>query len=242
MNNVLGTSYSPTIRFLKDGEFKQWEKNLMKAVEDKICVYLIITLSKEFIKKCDPVELVNYLIKRRIFGFHFDPLTRDGNAVNNWEKIVVSPEQYDSYKIAFAKEFIKKRGYELIPKNEIVNRARVFLGDAFFGCCSRNCYERVFTINSDNSIGGCPNKSNKEIYGSLDDDFEKILNSSIRRNLIIKEKTRRLECLNCEVFEYCNGGCVQTNGCYEGKNFYLLLKERFDNDPRFRKWITYSET
>jgi len=240
-DNILGTSYSPTVRFLVPEDYGVWLNNLVRAVADGICVYLIITLSKAYVEAYDPASLVDFILENKIYGFHFEPLTKDGNAVVNWDKIAVDVDSYDAWKTSFTREFIKRGAYQTAVYNEITRKAKVFFGGEFVGCCSRKCYQTVFTINSDGTVGGCPNKSRSEVFGSIKDGFSKILGSHLRRELILKERMRRFECLECDYFRYCNGGCVQTDGCYEGKRFYSLLKKECESNLAFRDWIKCGE-
>lgn len=237
-DGIVGTSYSPYIRFLTSNEYAMWLGNLKMAVYQGLKPYLIITLSKKYIETVKPQELIDFLTTENIWGFHFEPLTRDGLATENWNDIKPDPVQYDLWKTDFADLFIKHHIYNIIEKSDIVNKSRVFIDGGFVGCCTRSCYMSVLTINSNGTIGGCPNRSLVQRYGDLDDDFETILQSPVRREQILRERVRRAECLACDVFKHCNGGCIQTDDCFEGKHFYRLLHERFCIDHAFNKFVT----
>lgn len=237
MGGIIGTSYSPYMRFTDIGEYNRWLDNLRAAVANSVKPYLIITLSKQYIDTVRPRVLLDFLISEKIWGFHFEPLTDDGFASERWLDIKPDCKAYDLWKTEFANLFISQQAYKQIEKSDIIGKARVFVDGGFTGCCSRNCYMSVFTINSNGTIGGCPNKSNTEVFGTLNDDFNKILNSPVRRQAIVKEKARRDECLSCDLFKYCNGGCVQADECTEGRNFYQLLHDRFVLDPEYRKYV-----
>jgi uncharacterized protein len=238
MGGIIGTSFSPFIRFVELHELRTWMENLRAAVENGLKPYLIITLSKRYIETVKPQDLINFLTKEGIWGFHFEPLTNDGFATENWEAIKPDHVQYDLWKADFADLFITHHIYNVVQKSDIVGKAKVFVNGSLTGCCSRNCYMSVLTINSNGTIGGCPNKSLLQVYGDLDDEFETILQSPIRREQILKERMRREECLQCDMFKYCNGGCVQTNECFEGRHFYRLLSEKYFMDHAFNKFVT----
>jgi len=239
LDNIVGTSYSPMLRFMGDdkAQYEIWEDNVQKLIENDVRVYSVITLSKPYIQACTPDDLINFLLEKNFMGFHFEPLTNNGNASANWDKIVCNPEEYDAWKAEFTRKFIERGLYKNIESNEIVRKAKSFYDGVYVGCSCRNCMLRTITFNSDGTIGICPNVSKTQIITTLNNTFEDFINSELRKNLIITERQRREECLSCAFFQYCNGGCMQTNACYEGKEFFGVLQSKLENDKKFREYV-----
>jgi len=48
------------------------------------------------------------------------------------------------------------------------------------GTFCRDCEEKLFTINADGTISGCPNSAPEFQFGTIDDDIESLINSPIR--------------------------------------------------------------
>jgi len=235
----VGTSYSPYLRFMGNYAMQEvvWEKNLRRLKDADIDLYLVVTLSKEYIKRTRPQQLINFLVERGFYGFHFEPITKDGNAQGNWNDIAPTPEEYDHWKSEFARLFIDSGAYLMFSESEILRKAKSHYDGAFVGCSCRDCMLTTMTINGDGTVGLCPNNSKTYLICNLYDDFKKFLDSNLRKSLVIEERSRRQECLDCEHFQMCNGGCMQTMECYEGKNYFRVLKEALIENKNFAKYV-----
>jgi radical SAM protein with 4Fe4S-binding SPASM domain len=77
------------------------------------------------------------------------------------------------------------------------------------GTFCRDCEEKIFTLNADGSISGCPNSAPEFQFGSITDPIETLINSPIRLNTIACERSGNELCYSCDVFEYCGGDCHQ---------------------------------
>lgn len=245
LDGIIGTSYSPNLRFTGQDQYMEeiWYDNLIKALSQDIRLYFVITLCKEYIENISPMELLDFLIVYNTYNFHIEPLTKNGNSISNWDKIAVSSEEYDSWKAEFTRLFINSKLYRNMPRSIIADKAKTFFDKEFVGCACRDCMLKTLTINADGTIGTCPNVSKQTIIGTLDDPFTNVMCSTLRSQLIISERLRRQECLNCSFFQVCNGGCMQTTGCYEGKKFYGVLEEALSTDKEFNEYIkSYERT
>jgi len=239
LNGQVGTSYSPGIRFVnKDKRHeKVWLENIKKCKKDGLDVYLVITLSNDYIRENEPKDLIHFLVDNNIYGFHFEPVTRNGLADKNWNKIAIDTKRYGEWKAEFANYLIESNLYTKFPKNEIVRKAKSFFDGRYIGCSGRDCMLTVMTINSDGTVGTCPNTSKDNPICTLDDNFSDFANSTKRRDMAIRERFQRKECMECEFFPACNGGCCQSKECYESKSFFSVISHHIQHNDSFSNYI-----
>jgi len=235
LNSYIGTSYSPGLRFCNGDKdkFSIWTNNIDRLISEGIRVYVVVNLSNSAINELQPEQLYELFTMHKIDGFHFEPITKNGSAILNWDNVQASSELYDDWKSRFANLFIRTRGYDRIKHSEIVRKAKSFIDGQFIGCSCRDCMLKTITINSDGTIGACPNDSKVNKLGDLSNTVDDLFNSESRLKLIAKERARRLECIDCEYMAVCNGGCMQLSECYEGKNFFKVLKQSITDDMDF---------
>ncbi len=236
-NGRIGTSFSPGLRFAgQDSKFKEiWERNLQILDECGIKTYCVITLSKKL--GLTPEELLTVINDYKFEGFHFEPITNNGRASDNWNDIALSPQQYDKYKSEFAIEYIEEEHYKDYQYCEITRKARTFVDGKYVGCANRNCMKTVTTINANGTMSTCPNISKEVLISSIAWPLELFFDSEVRKDLIIQERAQSNECIACRHFGVCNGGCCQLSGCYEGKLFFDVLERYMNNDTKFRKHV-----
>ena len=116
--------------------------------------------------------------------------------------------------------------YTDIKNNYLSSILYPYVFGSFTGCRSRECAQRVMTINANGSISGCPNSAHKVIFGSINNSFEDVLKAPLRKNEIIKEQVSK--CMQCEYLDRCNGDCYQLtydDECYSPKSLYKLLEK-----------------
>ena len=77
------------------------------------------------------------------------------------------------------------------------------------GTFCRDCEEKLFTLNADGSIAGCPNSAPEQHFGNITQSIIDLINSSKRLENIACERSRNPLCYECEVFQYCGGDCHQ---------------------------------
>jgi radical SAM protein with 4Fe4S-binding SPASM domain len=77
------------------------------------------------------------------------------------------------------------------------------------GTFCRDCEEKLFTLNADGTIAGCPNSAPEVAFGNIDDDIAVLLANPQRIDNIACERSRDPRCYSCEVFQYCNSDCHQ---------------------------------
>jgi len=82
-------------------------------------------------------------------------------------------------------------------------------GQTTGGTFCRDCEEKLFTINADGTIAGCPNSAPEAAFGRITDSITNLLHSPKRIEIIACERSRDPRCYECPVFSYCGGDCHQ---------------------------------
>jgi radical SAM protein with 4Fe4S-binding SPASM domain len=77
------------------------------------------------------------------------------------------------------------------------------------GTFCRDCEQKLFTINADGTIAGCPNSAPEQYYGHITQEIKDLVNSPKRMEIISCETHRDSRCYECPVFQYCGGDCHQ---------------------------------
>jgi radical SAM protein with 4Fe4S-binding SPASM domain len=77
------------------------------------------------------------------------------------------------------------------------------------GTFCRDCEEKLFTLNADGTIAGCPNSAPEHYFGNISDPIEELLANPQRLDNIVCERSRDPRCYECPVFSYCGGDCHQ---------------------------------
>lgn len=235
----IGTSYSPYVRFVGKDEkyYEVWLNNLKKLKEENLTIHLVINLTKKYVLNHEPEELIEFLLTNKIDSFHLEPTTFSGMAKKNWNELYANPKLYDEWKTKFTKLFINNRLYKTIQSSEISLKAKTFFDNVFVGCSSRDCMIKTITLNADGTLGACPNISKVTVISDVSKPLENFITSEKRIDLIVKERSKRVECTNCKFYQYCNGGCCQTEYCFEGQKFFEAISNYVKFDPEFRQFI-----
>ena len=216
----IATSWDPSIRFHDDNQRELWDKNVREMLKE-FDVKLFISLTKDTLR-LPPVMLINWI---KDYGFKevsFERLTKDGNA-NKFPNIFPKNSEFDEWILDFHNDSEELEARELFY-NEFLESVYTKFETGFnsAGTFCRDCESKIFTINADGSIGGCPNSAPKDYFGNIDQNIDELINNPIRVKNIACERARNPECFDCEVFSYCGGDCHQLewegNICGEPKS------------------------
>lgn len=204
----LGTSWDPDIRFANPKQYDLWRKNLKTLVENNFDIKLFISVTKGTIN-LEPIELLEWIRDLGVKEVSFERLTENGNANLHPEIFPTNIEQ-DFW---FHKMHLQSEEYGC--RDWFVNEFLENVYDKFeinytkSGTFCRDCEEKIFTLNADETISGCPNSAPEFNFGHLKQNIKDILYHDIRINNIACEKNRDSRCYSCEVFNYCGGDCHQ---------------------------------
>ena len=218
-NNLIGTSLDSTTRFSDPKIYTLWKENLGILRKNNIDISICFCLTKETIEAWTPNQLLDFCIEKDIYQLQLERATGEG-------QYIPSPENLDSFLFDLFNLYIEKI-------DSLKDRLTIPLFDSLlqnfeskpsYVFC-RTCQQSIFTVNADETIGGCPNTADTEIWGNLSDGYQKIILSAMRKNSILKEKFHRDECLACEFFLECNGDCHQLKSCFGLKKIMKKIKE-----------------
>jgi radical SAM protein with 4Fe4S-binding SPASM domain len=204
----IGTSWDPKIRFDNEKQSDLWLRNVKFLLSEGVVIKLFVSVTKDTVN-IEPIHLLSWLKELGVQEVSFERLTGNGSANKHPEifptnieqdqwflKMHKQSEQYEA-RHWFENEFLETV-YDKFEKN--------FLAGGTF---CRDCEEKLFTINADGSISGCPNAAPEFQFGHINDNIIDLLNSPKRIENIVCERSRDARCLSCEVFEYCGGDCHQ---------------------------------
>lgn len=228
LNKRVGTSWDPKIRFANDKQKELWENNVRTLIADGFTIKLFVSMSRD-VTNTDPKEILDYAIGLGIQEIDFERITLDGNATKNLA-LWPSNKELDAWFLKYH-EVIKK--YNLRDKiyNTFMENiyAKFELGFPDAGTWCRNCEQKMFTLNADGTIAGCPNSAPNDHYGHIDMPIYELLLSPKRRNIIACETARDPRCFECPVFDVCGSDCHQLEWegdvCASPKTLMMKLKD-----------------
>jgi radical SAM protein with 4Fe4S-binding SPASM domain len=208
LNGRIGTSWDPDIRFANPKQYDLWRKNLQTLTDLGVTVKLFISVTKGTIA-IEPIELLEWVKELGVQELALERLTMNGSALENLHifptnleqdqwflKMHEQSEQYDA-RSWFTNEFLES----VYSKFET--------GMTSAGTFCRDCEEKLFTVNADGKISGCPNSAPEQNFGHIDDNIVDLLVSPQRLENIACERSRDPRCYSCDVFQYCNSDCHQ---------------------------------
>ena len=114
----------------------------------------------------DPKEIIDYAIGLGIQEIDFERITLNGNAKKNlalWPSNNELDGWFLAYHEAIVKHDLRDKIYHTFMENIY---AKFELGFPDAGTWCRNCEQKMFTINADGTIAGCPNSAPEEDPGA----------------------------------------------------------------------------
>ena len=196
-NKFIKTSWDvDSYRFNNNEQLKLWENNVKLLIKEGFNIQPIITINNETIKH-NPIEILSYFKNLDIHNLNFERITETGKAA----KIKVKPTNREIDEWLY-QAYISSLDLDI--EVSLFNELKYAITDGFIGCRKRECMQNVRTINTDGSIGACPNCSDLYLI-----EKDGIYNKEIENELIQKEKTVPNQCKFCRFYKICNGDCCQ---------------------------------
>ncbi len=222
------TSWDKNIRFENQKQELLWRKNVKTLVDRGHNITLNISLNKELLKM-NQYELVEWLDSLGVSYVQFERLTHGGSALENDDIFPTNRELdlwmfnmhkvYQQYKPKY-KDVLLMNVYESIDKG------------IHGGVRCRDCEQKIFTVNADGTISGCPNAAVGNGFGNISQPIRDMLGSAGRINNIKCEMERDSRCYSCDVFDICNSDCHQLEWqgdvCAAPKTLMRTLKNSKD--------------
>ena len=204
----VGTSWDPDIRFSSPKQYDLWRKNVETLVNLGVTIKLFVSVTKGTIAM-EPIELLEWVRDLGVKELALERLTMNGSAKSNLQIFPTNLEQdewflnmHEQSRQASARQWFDNEFLETIY-------AKFESGVSAAGTFCRDCEEKLFTINADGTISGCPNSAPEQSFGHIDDDIQHLLYSPKRIENIACERSRDNRCYECAVFQYCGGDCHQ---------------------------------
>jgi radical SAM protein with 4Fe4S-binding SPASM domain len=208
LNNRIGTSWDPDIRFSSPKQYDLWRKNVSTLQNLGCEIKLFVSVTKGTIG-IEPIELLEWVRDMGIKELALERLTMNGSARQNLHIFPTNQEQ-DAWFLKMHEQIEQHSAREWFD-NEFMESvyAKFETGFTAGATFCRDCEEKLFTVNADGTISGCPNSAPEHQFGTINDDIQKLLTSPQRIENIACERARDPRCYTCEVFQYCNSDCHQ---------------------------------
>lgn len=204
----IGTSWDPKIRFANNKQYNLWHSNVKTLLNEGIDIKLFISVTKQTVAY-RPIVLMRWIRRLGIKEVSFERLTSNGSA-KKFPHIFPTNIELDDWFLQMHKDCEQYDTRYWFHNENLENVYAKF--ESGFNTCGtfcRDCEEKIFTINADGTVSGCPNAAPEFNYGSIDQDIKDIINSPVRLRSIVEERSRNPKCYSCPVFRYCNGDCHQ---------------------------------
>lgn len=204
----IGTSWDPDIRFSSPKQYDLWRKNLQTLIDLGVTVKLFVSVTKGTVQM-NPIELLEWVRDLGVKELALERLTLNGSAINHKEIFPTNIEQDRWFLLMH--EQSESYGAREWFENEFLESvySKFERGITSGGTFCRDCEEKLFTVNADGSIAGCPNSAPEQNFGHLKDSISDLLSNPKRLENIACERSRDPRCYTCEVFQYCNSDCHQ---------------------------------
>lgn len=228
----IATSWDKGIRFDNQKQEDLWKENVKTLRADGHTITLMVSLNKQ-ITDMDPHEFIKMIADLDIEYLHLERITANGNAVLNSD-IMPSNVELDRWLLKLWHATIETKAYEKFTNLFFDGVLSSYMNKTHSGCRCRSCEQKIFTLNADGTIGGCPNSAVNTTFGALSDSIESLLTSHGRVENIVCEAQRDPRCYSCEVFDTCNGDCHQLawqgDVCAAPKSLMKELEEKNETE------------
>ena len=208
LGNRLGTSWDRKIRFENSAQYNLWHKNVKTLLAEGVTIRLFISLTKDTLAK-DPITLLRWCRRLGVQEVSLERLTNNGSA-RKASEIFPSNAELDAYFLKMHMQS-EEHGARDWFENDFLENVYAKFEKTMTTCGTfcRDCEQKLFTINGNGTIAGCPNSAPEQAFGSLDDSINVLLKSPKRIRTILEEKMRNPLCLECPVSRFCGGDCHQ---------------------------------
>ncbi|MFN3453357.1 MAG: SPASM domain-containing protein [Pseudobdellovibrio sp.] len=235
-NKSFGTSWDYGIRWKNETQKKLWQWNVKELTSDGYDLTVMVSLNKRLIEEKEPIEIINELAELGVKHVNFERLTPNGNALIN-NTIFPTNKELDQWFMKMWDQTLEHKTWNYIDNMFLDSLLTSYVYNTHSGCRSRQCEQKIFTLNADGTVGGCPNDAPNKHYGTIYEPIENILFSNNRMCNINHESLRHPVCAACPVYDICNGDCHQLSWqgdvCAAPKSLMIHLRE-LNNQPLYK--------
>lgn len=208
LGNRIGTSWDPDIRFANPKQYDLWRKNVKTLQDLGVDIKLFVSVTKGTIN-INPIDLLEWIRDLGVTSLALERLTNNGSAKKNSHIFPTNVEQ-DQWFLKMHEQS-EQHGARHWFDNEFLETvySKFETGFTGGGTFCRDCEEKLFTVNADGTIAGCPNSAPEQAFGTIDDRILDLMVNPQRLENIACERARDPRCYQCNVFQYCNSDCHQ---------------------------------
>ena len=232
LNGRIGTSWDPNIRFANKKQYNLWHSNVKRLLAEGFIIKLFISVTKDTVAY-EPATLLRWIRRLGVQEVSFERLTSNGSA-KKFPQIFPTNIELNEWFLRMHVQSEQLGARDWFTNENLENVYAKFENSLnSCGTFCRDCEEKIFTINADGSISGCPNSAPEFNFGKLEDNIKDLINNPRRIRSIIEERSRNPNCYSCPVFQYCNGDCHQLEWqddvCGAPKSLMIHLAKLKDN-------------
>ena len=207
-NKSFGTSWDYGIRWKSPKQKAIWAENVKHLTGQGHELTVMVSLNKNLIQNVEPIQVIEEMIELGVKYVNFERITPNGNARLN-DQIFPTNQELDAWSMKMWEQSKENNTWKKIGNLFLDSVLTSFVHGTYSGCRSRQCEQKIYTINASGTIGGCPNSATTEHYGTIFDPIESVIFNPKRMCNIQKEAVRNPVCGTCDVFDICNGDCHQ---------------------------------
>ena len=208
LNNRIGTSWDPNIRFENQKQIDLFENNIKLLLDRGCTIKLFVSLTRDCVN-IEPIKLLEYVKGLGVQEMDIERVTSNGLATKNLTVFPSNIEMQEWF-LKMHEQMIEHDARHWFHNGFMENvYAKFEKGFTKAGTFCRDCEQKLFTINADGTIAGCPNSAPTDAWGHVMDDVAKSLNAPKRCGIIAEELSRDPRCYDCPVYKYCGGDCHQ---------------------------------
>jgi radical SAM protein with 4Fe4S-binding SPASM domain len=208
LGNRIGTSWDPNIRFENQKQIDLFESNIKLLLDRGCTIKLFVSLTRDCVN-IEPIKLLQYVKGLGVQEMDIERVTSNGLATKN---LTVFPSNIEMQQwfLKMHEQMIEHDARHWFHNGFMENvYAKFEKGFTKAGTFCRDCEQKLFTINADGTIAGCPNSAPTDAWGHVMDDVATSLNAPKRCGIIAEELSRDPRCYDCPVYKYCGGDCHQ---------------------------------
>lgn len=204
LNSFVGTSWDPWIRWDTDKQYDLWRSNLDQLTTAGIGIGLMVSVCKDLVDQT-PEWFLSQMEALPVSYISLERLTMSGNAIRD-TSIFPDNEKQDKWYLELLKVYqAGKFKVKIKTLDILIDKVKYNVVKTDTNC--RDCEQNLVTINSNGTLGGCPNSASLHNHANIKDSAETFLSSEGRVNQIVKELDFSEVCVRCDVFDLCGGDC-----------------------------------
>jgi len=233
----IGTSWDPKIRFDNNKQRMLFEDNIKLLLDRGVTIKLFVSLTRDVVLM-EPIKLLEYVKSLGVQEMDIERVTKNGHATRNLHIFPTNKEMDDW----FVKMHDQINEYD--ARNWFHNSFMENIYTKFehnftkAGTWCRDCEQKLFTINADGTIAGCPNSAPEDHYGTLDMPIWDLMFNPKRQHIIACEAAGNNLCLECPVYKYCGGDCHQLEWegtqCASPRSLMIQLDKEYNRNKEWQ--------